>query len=230
MNPNDGIKLHYVEKGSGFPFILLHGNGENGKYFLNQIAYFSQKYRVIALDTRGHGGSPRGSAPFTIQQFEEDLNRFLEDKGIKKAHILGFSDGGNIALAFAGRHPEKVERLILNGANLEPGGVKASVQFPIIAGYYTASLFARWSGEARKKAELLRLMVKEPHISAKALSAIPAKTLVIVGNRDMIKEKHSRLIAKSLPEGELCIIKGNHFIAASNPSAFNKAVELFLES
>ena len=57
------IQLHYREKGSGLPLILLHGNGENGNYFEHQIAYFSRNYRVIAVDTRGHGKSPRGTAP-----------------------------------------------------------------------------------------------------------------------------------------------------------------------
>ena len=67
------ITLHYQEKGTGTPFILLHGNGENCTYFKNQIEYFSDRYRMIALDTRGHGKSPRGTAPFTIEQFSCDL-------------------------------------------------------------------------------------------------------------------------------------------------------------
>lgn len=52
------IELYYQEKGTGEPFIFLHGNGENSSYFGNQINYFQRKYRVIALDTRGHGKSP----------------------------------------------------------------------------------------------------------------------------------------------------------------------------
>ena len=62
------IALYYQEKGNQEPFILLHGNGEDGTYFRHQIEYFSRRYRVIALDTRGHGKSPRGTAPFTIAQ------------------------------------------------------------------------------------------------------------------------------------------------------------------
>ena len=66
------IKLHFTEKGAGEPLILLHGNGESSEYFIHQIGYFSSKYRVIAVDTRGHGRSPRGSAAFTIRQFAEE--------------------------------------------------------------------------------------------------------------------------------------------------------------
>lgn len=95
------IKLNYIEKGEGTPLVLLHGNGGSLECFKSQIEYFSKKYRVIALDTRGHGKSPRGDKPFTIKQFADDLKDFLDDLGIKRAILLGFSDGGNIALTFA---------------------------------------------------------------------------------------------------------------------------------
>jgi pimeloyl-ACP methyl ester carboxylesterase len=91
------IELYYQEKGNGEPFIMLHGNGENSDYFCNQIEYFSKNYHVIAIDTRGHGKSPRGEAPFTNAQFADDLYDFIMQKELKKAIILGFSDGANIA-------------------------------------------------------------------------------------------------------------------------------------
>lgn len=224
------IRLHYKEKGSGEPLLLLHGNGENGEYFAHQIEYFSKSYRVLAVDTRGHGNSPRGTAPFTIKQFAEDLKEFMDDMDIEKANILGFSDGGNIALTFALQSPERVEKLILNGANLNPGGVKATVQVPIVLGYKIAALFAGKSPEAKKHAELLGLMVKEPHISPQELEKLKVKTLVIAGTRDMIKEKHTRLIYGSLPEASLKWIPGDHFIANKNPEAFNRTVEAFLRA
>lgn len=87
------IELFYREKGSGEPLILLHGNGEDGSYFVHQIEHFQSHYRVIALDTRGHGRSPRGSAPFTIRQFALDLYDFLRAHEIPSAVLLGFSDG-----------------------------------------------------------------------------------------------------------------------------------------
>lgn len=112
------IKLHFQEKGSGEAFIFLHGNGNDSCYFKNQIEYFSRNYHVLALDTRGHGMSPRGSAPFTIQQFSWDLYDFMKTHQISKAVILGFSDGANIAMEFAIKHPHMVKALILNGGNL----------------------------------------------------------------------------------------------------------------
>ncbi len=160
------IKLHYTESGTGFPLVLLHGNGESGEYFHFQKEYFCRYFRVIVPDTRGHGGSPRGNAPFTITQFARDLHDFMDEKGIKKAHILGFSDGGNIAIAFALAYPEYAESLILNGANMNPRGVKRFYQIPIEIGYKLASRAAKKHPDAVKNAELLSLMVNEPNFTS----------------------------------------------------------------
>lgn len=224
------IQLHYTEQGSGFPLILLHGNGEDSSYFVHQIDHFSKQYRVIALDTRGHGQSPRGEKPFSIKQFAEDLHDFMNEKGIDKAILLGFSDGGNIALTFALKHPERVEKLILNGANLFPNGVKPRYQWPIVMGYHIARCFTKKSEEAKKNADLLALMVNEPHIEPSELSQLTMPVLVIAGTKDMIKESHTRLIYNSLPNAKLEIIKGDHFVANKNHEAFNAAVSSFLHT
>lgn len=224
-----GIQLHYIEKGQGTPLIFLHGNGENSGYFKHQITCFSKTYRVIAIDTRGHGQSPRGFGPFTIRQFAEDLYNFMEEKRIEKAHILGFSDGGNTAMIFAMQYPQKVEKLILNGANLYGSGIKASVQIPIILGYRLACFFERFSKKADEKAQMLGLMVNDPDIRPQELKKIRARTLVIAGTNDVIKEKHTRLIWENIPDAKLVLIPGNHFIAAKKPEAFNHAVEVFLQ-
>jgi len=219
------IKLHYIEKGQGMPLVLLHGNGENGKYFEQQLNYFSDRYRVIAPDTRGHGQSPRGEAPFRIRQFAEDLHEFMDELGIDKAHILGFSDGGNIALCFALKYPERVEKLILNGANLNANGVKARYQIPITLGYHAAKLFKN----AKQEAEMLALMVNDPNIPETELSKLKMPVLVIAGNKDMIKDSHTRRIAELIKGSKLCILEGDHFIAANSPESFNAAVENFLD-
>lgn len=223
-------ELYYEEHGAGKPLILLHGNGEDHTYFVHQIHYFSKFYRVIAIDTRGHGASPRGDAPFTIRQFAADLLHFMDEHQIDQAILLGFSDGGNIALTFALQHPERVSALILNGANLFPSGAKRSVQIPIEIGYRLASLFSQKSEKARRNAELLRLMVEEPKIHPKRLQKLLVKTLVIAGTNDMIRDSHTQMIYRYLPNAELVFIKGNHFIANKKPAAFNQAVEKFLRN
>jgi pimeloyl-ACP methyl ester carboxylesterase len=222
------IRHFYIEQGTGFPLILLHGNGEDGRYFVHQMGPFAQHFRVIALDTRGHGKTPRGEAPFTIRQFAEDLRAFMDRLSIGKAHILGFSDGGNIAMVFAMVHPERVEKLILDGANLDASGVKRKIQLPIEIGYRIAKLFAGKKPEARRKAELLGLMVHDPDVKPEALAVIQSPTLVLAGDDDMIRESHTRLIARSIPGAELAIIQGSHFVANQNPEPFNEAVLRFL--
>lgn len=222
------IQLHYIEQGQGQHLILLHGNGEDSSYFVYQISYFSRNYRVIAIDTRGHGKSPRGEKPFSIRQFSEDLKDCLEAMNIAKTILLGFSDGGNIALEFALKYPERVEKLVLNGANLFPSGVKAIYQWPIEVGYRMAKLFAKKSEKARQNAEMLGLMVNEPNIDLSELARLTMPVLVVAGSKDMIKESHTRLIYKSLPNAQLNIIEGDHFVANKNPEAFNEVVNRFL--
>ena len=224
------IEHFFVEKGTGTPLILLHGNGESSDYFRGQLDAFAGLFHVYAIDTRGHGRTPRGEAPFTIRQFADDLLEFMDEHKIAKAHVLGFSDGANIAMVFAIRHPDRVGRLILNGANLNAGGVKRSVQIPIELGYRIARCFSGKSDSARRNAEMLGLMVNEPNVSPGELAGIRAKTLVIAGTRDMIREAHTRLIAESIPDAELVFVKGDHFIANRHPAEFNRAVLDFLRS
>lgn len=224
------IALYSTERGEGFPLVLLHGNGEDGGYFARQLEYFSRDYRVIAVDTRGHGRSPRGSAPFTLDQFAADLKAFLDGRGIGRAVLLGFSDGANVALLFALRHPDYVEALILNGGNLSPSGVRAPVQLPICLGYAAACLCARFDRRAVPKRELLGLMVTQPHLHPADLAALRCPTLVIAGDRDMSRASHTRLIHASIPGAALAILPGDHFIARRNSAAFNREVERFLHS
>ena len=222
------IELYYQAKGSGEPLIFLHGNGEDSTYFKNQMAYFQNRYLVIAPDTRGHGKSPRGSAPFTIGQFSDDLYDFMKSHKIANAVILGFSDGANIAMKFAIKHPDMVKALILNGGTLNAKGVKLTTQIPIEIGYRIAKRFSEKSGGAGKKAEMLGLMLNDPNIEPGELSRITVPTLVICGTRDMIKESHTKVIANGIPNAELTIIRGDHFIANKRPAEFNRAVDAFL--
>lgn len=221
------IQLHYVEKGSGPPLLLLHGNGENSDYFCHQIDYFQETFHVYAPDTRGHGKSPRGTAPFTLEQFALDLEDFMNEKGIGKADILGFSDGANIALLFALKNPGRVRRLILNGADLFPKGVKRSVQIPIIIGYGIVSFLALFNKKAIPKKEMLGLMVTQPSIAPEELSSLDMPVLVIAGTKDMIRLSHTQLIARSIPGSKLAILEGDHFIASRKWESFNRSVDAF---
>ncbi len=221
-------KLFCRERGEGEPLILLHGNGEDGSRFASQIEYFGRSMRVYAVDTPGHGLSEAGEGRFSLYRFADDLYGFMNEKGIEKATVLGFSDGGNIALIFALRYPEKVDKLILNGANLRPSGVKMSVMLPIYLGYALTSFISVFDKKAAKKRDILGLMVREPKIPDEELKRIKCPTLVIAGTHDMIKKKHTLRIAAGIGNSKLAFVKGNHFIAYEKPDAFNAEVDMFI--
>lgn len=281
------MNLYTKESGTGQPMVLLHGNGEDSSYFVNQMSFFESKYHVIAVDTRGHGRSPRGQGAFALERFAEDLKEFLDRRGLRRIILLGFSDGGNIALIFALKYPGYVDRLVLNGANLNPFGMKLSVLADVAREYVgvVGKLWLQKSGigqvrkkmqmaagkmrtekqfskdnkklneqkdlnkqqrrschkeknlEKKRKAcernihqkELLSLMLFEPWIRPELLRRLKMPVLVIAGSDDMIRERHTRRIARSLPNARLRILEGTHFIAAEKPDAFNQCVEAFLE-
>lgn len=222
------FSLNFTEKGYGTPLVLLHGNGEDNGCFVNQFEHFSKEHRVIAVDTRGHGLSPRGNKPFTLETFAEDLLNLLDSLNIEKANILGFSDGGNIAVIFALKYPERVISLVLNGANLFPTGLKNSFLIPVKALHAVFGLASHFSRRAERRKELLYLMAKQPNIRPEELKSIKCPVLVIAGTLDVIKEKHTKLIASSLPDSRLCFLRGGHSIAKTNSVEFNREVEKFL--
>ncbi len=223
------IHLHFETCGEGYPLLLLHGNGEDLTFFNKQIKAFSAQYQVYAIDTRGHGKSPRGEGTFSIRRFAEDLYDFMQWQGIEKAHILGFSDGANIAMYFALAHPEKIGKLILNGGNLYPSGLKAYFNLPCQIGYRLLKLLPGKSGEVQHFYELLALMALEPQIAPQALGSIDVPTLVLAGSRDIVKFEHTRLIAKSLPCAKIKILEGGHCLATSCPNTYNQVILDFLK-
>ncbi len=218
------IKLSYIDQGEGFPLILLHGNGESKEYFENQIDYFANTRRVIAIDTRGHGESERGDGELTLKRAAADLYAFMRELNIDKADILGFSDGANIAILFALKHQTMINKLILNGGNIFLSGIKKEVASDIRRSYR----YAKKEKDARA-IELLSLMLFEPNLSYDALESITVPTLVIAGSDDVIKQSHTEGIARHIPNSKLAIIEGDHTIAYSSSKAFNREVEEFLD-
>ncbi len=226
----DGADLYYASYGQGEPLLLLHGNGEDSSYFGGQIPELEKQYQVIVMDTRGHGRSGRGEGPLDFTRFARDAAAVLEALGLPCAHILGFSDGGNIAIRLALDFPERVRSLILNGANLDPSGIKWTVQTPILLGYGLCRMIGLRDAGARKKADILGLMVHHPHVRPSELSAIHVPTLVIAGEHDMVRQSHTELIAASIPHARLRIIPGgSHAVAAQKPAVFNREVLHFLQ-
>ena len=150
-------RIAYYDVGRGKPLVLLHGNGEDSSYWNAQIPELTRFYRVIAVDSRGHGASGSGGHGLSFEMMAEDLKTVLDTLGVKKAHFLGFSDGGNLAIKFALTYPEYIDKLILNAANVEMfSGVKPQVQLPIMAGYGVAAALSRFSKKAARRRDVHR--------------------------------------------------------------------------
>ncbi len=231
---SNGANIFYRRVGGqGETLVFLHGNGEDSSIFNKQIPFFAEKYQVLAIDSRGHGKSSLGLSKkenLTLKMMAEDVSVVLELLQITNAHIVGYSDGGNIALIFALLFPGRVKSLVLAGANLSPLGVKKAFQLPVYIEYFFYAFASFFSTKADHRKKLLSLMAWEPRIASKELSAISVPALILAGERDVIKEKHTRLIASTIRNAKLSIIKGaGHFIFGEQAEKVNEEILEFLK-
>ena len=115
----NGVRLHYVESGSGPPVILLHGFPEFWYAWRQQIpALAAAGFRVVALDQRGYNTSakPKGIQHYQLETLADDVLGMIHAVGEEKAVVVGHDWGGAVAWAFAMRHPEAVDKLIVLNA------------------------------------------------------------------------------------------------------------------
>lgn len=225
-----GTNIYYETYGEGEPLLLLHGNGGSINSFSNQIPEFAKKYKVIAVDTRGQGKSTDITTKnFSYNLFAEDMKILLDSLGIKQVSIVGWSDGGNTGLTLAKKYPGYVKNLVVMGANLNP--TEAAVSKKILNELKRDIKKLKAMNDPREDViiRLLEMMLNEPNINPEELKAITAKTLVLAGEKDLIVEEHTKLIAQSIPGAELQIFKGeSHFVVEENPAVFTAAVLKFL--
>lgn len=223
-------QIAYYSWGTGTPLILLHGNGEDSHYFEKCIPYLSHFFRVIAVDSRGHGRSGRGTARLDFDCMAEDLCALLDTLEIPKAHLLGFSDGGNLAIKFALLYPQRVEKLILNGANVSMlRGVVPWVQLPIYPAVGLLTALSPLDQNIRNKRDILALMAHNYGVGLQDLQLIEQETLLIVGDRDMILPSHTRAMVHEFPHATLAVLDGSHFVAAESPARFSLNCLYFLQ-
>lgn len=229
----NGIKLYVETYGTGQPLLLIHGNGGSIANMSNQIAYFSPHYRVIAADSRGHGKSEMGSGRLTYEQMAEDLNSMLDARGVKSVYILGWSDGGILGLLMAIHHPERVVKLAIMGANLQPSGAYDwALDWVEKNNKLVDQMLAKgdksqpWSVYK----QYLDLLGKQPNIPLTDLSKITAATLVMAGDKDVVRGEHTLQIFENIPRAQLCIFPGaTHMIPQANSAEFNRTVAAFFD-
>ncbi|MDR6920669.1 alpha/beta hydrolase [Chryseobacterium sp. 2987] len=227
----DGKKIYCEIYGQGEPFLLLHGNGDSINTFKNQIPEFAKYYQVIAIDTRGQGKSTdNDTESFNYQIFEKDLEEIIRQLQLQKVSIVGWSDGAITGMLYAMEQPEKVHKLVLMGANLNSSEEAVTSKILSQTRKDIDRLKKQNDPKNRTTIKLLEMILKEPNIPASELSKIKAETLVMAGEKDLILEKHTQLIAQNIPHSELKIVKReNHFLPDENSVLFNSIVLEFLK-
>lgn len=225
---NDDLIFCQVS-GKGKPLLLVHGNEEDHKIFAEQRAYFSESYQVIALDSRGHGLSGHGNGPLTFKKMGNDMIGVLDYFELTKADIIGFSDGGNLGLYVASHFPERVNRLVVVGANYRPEGLKKQDFFQVKVLFYYLKLLSFFSKTKRQRKEVIDLMWHQITLTDEDLKKIIAHTLVVVGEHDVIREAHTKRMHKLIVKSKMVTLpEASHFLIVEKPERFNTIVNDFL--
>lgn len=191
----NGIELFYEKEGSGPPLILLHGNGEDHHIFDEAAAVLAKNWTLYRLDSRGHGQSTRVEE-LHYEDLAEDVIRLIQALELERPVLYGFSDGGIVGILTALRAPDLLSGMIISGANLQPRGMKGLF-------YWIFRIFNLF----RRKPEW-EMLLTEPSIRKSDLRTIEIPVYVTAGERDVIRESHTKFIAEHIPESRLDILEG----------------------
>lgn len=237
----NGARIWYADWGKPTdapPVLLLHGGFGNSNYFGNLIpALLAQGYRVIAMDSRGHGRSTRNTAPMSYHLMAQDVIGLLDRLKITKVNLVGWSDGGCTGLDLALNHPERLAGLFAFGANADVSGQKEGAdKTPVFAAYLkrTADEYQTLSPTPRDwpafSAAVGKMWDTLPAFTAEQLRSIKVRTTIADGEYDEgIKQDHDRYMAATIPGARLVIMTGvSHFAMLQNPAEFNAWVLKFL--
>lgn len=230
----NGAKIYYEEYGKGESLLLIHGNGGSIIDMGNQIDYFKSKYRVIIADNRGHGKSELKTDSLTYTQITKDWNELVNYLKLDSIDIIGWSDGGIVGLKMGISGKSKIKKIVAMGANLRPDSTAVNYwavkdvlksKKMINSKIEEQDTTANWNLQK----QLYGLLGDQPNIPIEDLSKIKAKVLIMAGDEDIIRNKHSLEMYENISKAQLCIMPGEtHFTPASNPKLFNEIVNKFL--
>jgi pimeloyl-ACP methyl ester carboxylesterase len=226
-----GINLYYETYGKGEPLLIIHGNGGSINNFLYQVPYFSKNYKVILADSRAQGKSVDAGDSLSYEMMADDLNALLDNLRLDSCYVIGWSDGGINGLLLAIRHPDKVKKLAVTGANLWPDTTAVDPFVYNWAMHYNDTLTKMEQTPQIKNArKLAHLLSYEPHISLEQLHTIQCPTLVIGGDHDVLLPRHTLLIAESIPKSYLWILPNSgHSTPIYYKDQFNATVAEFFK-
>jgi pimeloyl-ACP methyl ester carboxylesterase len=234
--PVDNIKIWYAVFGHGMPVILLHGGLANSNYWGDLVRALAPHYRIIVMDSRGHGRSTRDAQPFGYDLMAEDVLGLMDFLKIKKAAIVGWSDGAILGLDIAIHHPERLSKLFAFAANSDPSGVNDIAQSPVFGAY-----IARAAKEYKQLSptptayqsfldQITKMWETQPNWTAKDLQGIKVPTWIVDADHDeAIKRENTLFMADNIPNSGLLILpQVSHFAFLQDPQQFDASVLHFL--
>lgn len=226
-----GINIYTEQYGNGKPLLLIHGNGGSIHSMASIIPFFSRQYKVIAIDSRAHGKSNDAADSLSFEMMADDNAALLDQMGIDSAYVIGWSDGGIIALVLAMRHPNKVIKLAATGANLWPD---STALIPSLwkdeKNYYdTTHLKTFTSAKEKNDWKVFMLDWLQPNIPLDALKQIVCPALIISGDHDLINLEHTINIYRNIPNANLWVLPdaGHGTLEEHTDDFDNKVNEFF---
>jgi pimeloyl-ACP methyl ester carboxylesterase len=228
-----GFKMYYEVYGTGEPLLLIHGNGGSINNFVKQIPVFAKNYKVIIADSRSQGKSIDTKDSLSYEMMADDYAELLTKIGVPSANVIGWSDGGINGLLLAIRHPEKVRKLMVTGANLEPDTIAVETDVHDWAAqiYKQIKDTKNKTGEEKQAYKLFHLLAEEPHIPIADLKKIKAPTLVVGGDHDVLRPSHTLTIFQNIENAYLWILPNSgHSTLVVYADEFNKKADEFFKT
>lgn len=234
--PVNGIHLWYAVFGYGAPVILIHGGLANSNYWGLQVSALSEHYQVVVLDSRGHGRSTHNDRQITYDLMMSDVIALMDYLHIRKASVVGWSDGAIIGVDIAVHHPDRLTKLFAFAANSNPSGVKDVSKSKVFEDYIerASQEYARLSPTPTQfrtfVAEIENMWATEPHFTDEQLRHVRVPTWIVDGDHDeAIKREDTDHMASLIPgAGELILPGVSHFAFLQDPIQFNEALLHFL--
>lgn len=234
---HDGARIWYAVDGVGLPVLLLHGGlGHSGNWGYQVPALVHAGYRVVLIDSRGHGRSTRDARPYSYELMASDVLAVMDVVGLDKAAVVGWSDGACIALILGATTPARIAGVFFFGCNMDPSGTREFASSPIVDRCFSrhAKDYARLSvtpDQFPAFCAAVGLMQKtQPTYSAADLARVRVPVAIVQSEHDeFIRREHAAYLAQSIPGAELTILAGvSHFAPLQRPEQFNSAVLAFL--
>jgi pimeloyl-ACP methyl ester carboxylesterase len=234
--PVDGIRIWYATFGHGEPVLLLHGGLANANYWGRQVLSLEDHYRVIVMDSRGHGRSTRDATPFGYDLMAGDVLGLLDYLHLSRVAIVGWSDGAIVGLDLAIHHPDRVTKLFAFAANSDPSGVKDVNRSPTFTRFIARarSEYQQLSPTPRQYeaflAQITRMWATQPHFTSEELHGIRVPTWIVDADHDEAIERNNTLyMADHIQDSGLLILpQVSHFAFLQDPALFDAALSSFL--